>query len=154
MDDRLGKHLPVRIFNPSVYSYICSPFIDRHYSKAILDLAARNVSVKVITRERQSGGVNLRQYFEQSSNYGKNFQCAFVSGQRYPHLKMYVVDDNFAARGSTNLTIQGLYKQMNEISLYEHLEEVQEVKADFEKLWQRYSTRITYAKAGSGSSSQ
>lgn len=133
----MGKYLAYKLFNASKYAYICSPYIDQKYAGAIVQMAKRGIPIKLITTDRQAGGLYLSDYFGGYYRKSKDndFEVLMVEGEGFVHSKMYVVDDDFAVDGSANLTYAGLWNQVNNIHVYDTPEEVSRIKNTFDKIW-------------------
>jgi len=52
------------------------------------------------------------------------------------HSKIFVIDDLCAVSGSANLTEPGMWENYETVSVAETKEEVQAIKATFDKAWQ------------------
>lgn len=132
----MGKYIVKKLFNAEKYALICSPYIDEYYADAILRLAERGISVKVIASNRQAGRLYLEEFFEEYEGKDENFDYILVDGEGFVHVKLYVIDGNYAADGSPNLTRAGMWNNVEHLNVYESYEEVQNLKKSFEKIWE------------------
>lgn len=128
---KTGEHIVKTLFNARKYAYICSPYIDEKYANAILDLAEKGCIVKVI-----ASSDDLFYFFRDYSRRLRNFRYNITpDNSPIVHSKMYIADDTLGIEGSTNLTYNGLWQQMNTIHICENIGEVSALRLRFENLY-------------------
>jgi phosphatidylserine/phosphatidylglycerophosphate/cardiolipin synthase-like enzyme len=138
----VGKHVVERLFNAKNYAYICSPYISRDYARKIVALARDDVNVKVLTTSQSiEDDFFIRSYFleEKEADGLDNLHHLVLkrtSTNGIFHAKLYVIDDTIAMSGSANLTDPGMKGNREIMHISETPQEVQVMKAVFEKFWQ------------------
>lgn len=138
----VGKHVVDRLFNARNYAYICSPYISRDFAHKIVALARNDVNVKVLTTSQSTDNdFFIRSYFleeREADGLGNLHHLVLkrTSKNGIFHAKLYVIDDSYAMSGSANLTEPGMKSNSEIMHVSETPQEVQMLKAVFEKFWQ------------------
>ena len=135
----VGKHIIYHLFNAKKQALICSPWLDEHYAEAIVRMAQRGVNVKLITSNRKTGDFSAYAYIMKHlrPNGGNSPLELTMVDSSFIHAKLYVVDEEYAAIGSANLTTAGMYENVESIATCDGVD-VHSIKNDFEKIW-RYN---------------
>ena len=143
-----GKYIVKRLFNAKRQALICSPWLSKHYADAIVKMVGRGVNVKLITSNEKTGNFYAHAYFMERSlpkDGQKGSLEITIVDSSFIHAKMYVADDEFAPFGSANLTIAGMWENVENIVTYDGTE-VSSVRKGFEKIWKYNGKGIANGK--------
>ena len=111
---------------------ICSPFISPNYLTDLIDIAKKNVKVKVITSTGNKNFYGSTLWILEKFQHTPNFESKILERL---HAKLYISDNKFAIHGSANLTFGGLNSNIEQISILEEKNEISELKKVFEDIW-------------------
>lgn len=136
----VGKDIIKQLFNAKEQALICSPWLDEHYAEAIVRMAERGVDVKLITSNKRTGDLPACAYLMSHIPNGEDSPLEITRmDSSFIHAKMYVVDEEYAALGSANLTMDGMYENVECIAICNGAE-AHSIRDNFEKIW-RYNGR-------------
>lgn len=142
-----GKYVIKRLFNAKRQALICSPYLSKPYAEAIVKMVERGVNVKLITSNEKTRNFHAHAYImKYSQTNGQKGSLDFtIVGSSFIHAKMYVADDDFAAFGSANLTIAGMWENVENIVTYDGAEGIS-IRKGFERIWKYNSKGIANGK--------
>jgi len=118
---------------------ICSPFISPNYLTDLIDIAKNNVKVKVITSQGNKNFYSSTLWILEKFQNTPNFESKLIGRL---HAKIYISDKKFAIHGSANLTFGGLKTNIEQISILEEKNEINELKKIFEHIWKDDTEKI------------
>ena len=121
-----------RLFHAKNELLICSPFISPNYLTDLIDIAKKNVKVKVITSQGNKNFYSSTLWILNKFQKTPNFESKIIERL---HAKIYISDNKFAIHGSANLTFGGLKTNIEQISILEEKNEVRELKKIFGYIW-------------------
>ena len=145
----VGAHFLDEMFLARDYVYVASRWISPEYAEKLIQLAKQGVTVKIITSDDKEK--NHQKALEMLKKALKPPALARIKGwnppnmelgiirEKYLHVKLYVFDDKLAVVGSANLTRNGMWNNIEHVVVFDQPDEVQQLKHDFEKLWQLYT---------------
>ena len=143
-----GKYIIKRLFNAKRQALICSPYVSKHYADAIAKMVERGINVKLITTNEKTGNFHAHDYFmkyaKPKSGQKASLEITIVDSS-FIHAKMYLADDGFAAFGSANLTIAGMWEDVENIVTCDGVE-VSNIRKGFEKIWKYNGKGIANGK--------
>jgi phosphatidylserine/phosphatidylglycerophosphate/cardiolipin synthase-like enzyme len=143
-----GKYIVKRLFNAKKQALICSPYLSKHYADAIVKMVERGVNVRLITSNEKSGNFHAYSYFMKYTTPKTEQKASLeitIIDSSFIHAKMYVADDEFAAFGSANLTIAGMWENVENIATHDGVE-VSSIREGFEKIWKYNGKGIANGK--------
>jgi phosphatidylserine/phosphatidylglycerophosphate/cardiolipin synthase-like enzyme len=125
VQESTGKYIIKRLFNAKRQALICSPYVSKHYADAIVKMVGKGINVKLITTNEKTGNFHAHEYFMRyaipKSGQKASLEITIVDSS-FIHAKMYLSDDEFAAFGSANLTIAGMWENVENIVTYDGIE--------------------------------
>ena len=121
-----------KLFQAKNELFICSPFISPNFITDLIDFAKRNVKVKVITSQYNKDFYRSTLWLLEKFQNTPNFESKIIERL---HAKFYISDNDFAIHGSANLTDAGLKSNIEQISILEGKNEINELKKIFDDIW-------------------
>jgi len=128
-----------KLFHAKDELLICSPFISPNYLTDLIDIAKKNVKVKVITSEGNKNFYSSTLWILEKFQNTSNFEFKIIDRL---HAKIYISDNDFAIHGSANLTYGGLKSNIEQISILEKKNEINELKKIFDDIWKNDTKKI------------
>lgn len=150
-----GSHIEKQLFSAKSYVHICSPLISPSYVKRLLVLLVDSgVRARIITSDDDAKD----KYGDKTPKLLKNgvkSERKFLAKPREPSDKpplefklikrghinacLYVVDGTYAVAGSSNLTEECMWNNLEYLLIAETSDEVSMLARDFETFWSEYS---------------
>lgn len=121
-----------KLFQAKNELFICSPFISPNFITDLIDIAKTNVKVKVITSQHNKDYLRSTLWLLEKFQNTPNFESKIIERL---HAKLYISDNDFAIHGSANLTDAGLKSNIEQISILEGKNEINELKKIFDDIW-------------------
>jgi phosphatidylserine/phosphatidylglycerophosphate/cardiolipin synthase-like enzyme len=148
----VGKYIEKELFSAKNYVLVSSPDISPDLGEKLFEMTKRGVKVRVLTsntRGADSDKTNqsAREFVkpkphEVNSNAWSPppLEYKIVSTKEIAliHAKIYVIDGVCAIVGSANLTENSFWNFAEYIHITRNTDEVKEIEADFEKIWNLY----------------
>ena len=137
------------IKNAKHYVYITTPYliIDDEMERELTLAARRGVDVRIVTPgipDKKMAFKATRSHYARLVAYGVRIY-EYTPG--FMHAKQFVCDDEVATVGTINLDFRSLYLHFENGCWFCHSSAVQDVKADFEALFEQ-STEVTTRYSG------
>jgi cardiolipin synthase len=137
------------IKNAKQYVYITTPYliIDDEMESELTLAAQRGVDVRIVTPgipDKKMAFKATRSHYARLVAYGVRIY-EYTPG--FMHAKQFVCDDEVAAVGTINLDFRSLYLHFENGCWFCHCSAVQDVKADFENLFEQ-GTEVTTQYSG------
>lgn len=121
-----------KLFQAKNELFICSPFISPNFITDLIDIAKTNVKVEVITSQYNKDFYRSTLWLLEKFQNTPNFESKIIERL---HAKFYISDNDFAIHGSANLTDAGLKSNIEQISILEGKNEINELKKIFDDIW-------------------
>ena len=137
------------IKNAKQYVYITTPYliIDDEMESELTLAAQRGVDVRIVTPgipDKKMAFKATRSHYARLVAYGVRIY-EYTPG--FMHAKQFVCDDEVAAVGTINLDFRSLYLHFENGCWFCHCSAVQDIKADFENLFEQ-GTEVTTQYSG------
>jgi hypothetical protein len=128
-----------RLFNYLMHAQkvvrIISPWISREVAKTICDIAGKHkINFLIITSSDFTVETHKKaiQLLQESSIEGVKVK---VLKDKFVHAKMIIIDDSFLIIGSANLTLSGLYENIESYAVLSESNLIKESVQKFDELW-------------------
>ena len=124
--------------------WITSPWLGKEYARLLTSLSKKGVEVRIITSKVDYNLESL-EILKACENPNLNFlvldKDSHDDRATFIHAKTYLVDKKFGISGSANLTYSGLNTNVENLSIAETEQEVQQMESDFMRLWLKYEKK-------------
>ena len=121
-----------RLFQAKKELLVCSPFISPNFLTDLIEISKKNVNVKVITSEGNKDFYRSTLWLIDNFQNTPNFESKIIDRL---HAKFYISDNDFAIHGSANLTDAALKSNIEQISILEEKNQINELKESFGHIW-------------------
>ncbi|MCP8317306.1 MAG: phospholipase D family protein [archaeon] len=114
---------------------IISPWFSKEVARTICELAkSRALKFRILTSDDKSNETHVEalRIFSAEQNQGVQVK---VLTDRLPHVKMIVVDDSLLIMGSANLTLSGLYENVEGYIIIDDTDAITKSIYSFEEFW-------------------
>jgi hypothetical protein len=124
--------------------WISSPWLGSNYAEQLADLSQKGIEVRIIT-SNDDLNVGCLEILKTSEN--PNLMYLVLDKKRseekasFVHSKIYIIDKAYGIAGSANLTWRGLHSNVENLSIAETKEEVQQLERDFMVLWMTFERK-------------
>jgi hypothetical protein len=114
---------------------IVSPWFSKDVARTICDLASKGgPKFVILTSDDRNNETHVEALRIFSENNGKGTSVKVLI-ERFPHIKMTIIDDYLLIMGSANLTLSGLYENIEGYVIVDDVEAVRKALSSFEELW-------------------
>jgi phosphatidylserine/phosphatidylglycerophosphate/cardiolipin synthase-like enzyme len=116
---------------------IISPWFSKEVARTICELArTKSLSLRILTSNdlKNETHVEALKIFE--SEQSKTLKSKVLI-DRLPHIKMIVIDDSLLIMGSANLTLSGLYDNVEGYVIIDDPEAIKKSLLSFEDIWKQ-----------------
>jgi hypothetical protein len=114
---------------------IISPWISKEVARTICELARdKSLRIRILTSNdmKIETHVDALKIFEADKS---GTLLSRVLTDRFPHVKMVIIDDSLLIMGSANLTLSGLYQNVEGYVIIDDPEAVKKSSLSFEEIW-------------------
>ena len=114
---------------------IISPWFSKQVAKTICDLSkAQGVKFKIITSNDEQNETHLEALRIFQSQGDEQIDLRVLI-DRLPHIKMIIIDDSLLIMGSANLTLSGLYENVEGYVIISDSDNIVKSLRSFDELW-------------------
>jgi hypothetical protein len=116
---------------------IISPWFSRDVARAICDLARdKSLSLRILTSNDMKNETHVEALKIFESEQSATLESKVLI-DRLPHIKMIVIDDSLLIMGSANLTLSGLYDNLEGYVIIDDPEAIAKSLISFEGIWKQ-----------------
>jgi len=116
---------------------IISPWFSKEVARTICELAkTKSLKLKILTSNdmKNETHVEALKIFDTNQSDEVNSK---VLVDRLPHIKMIIIDDSLLIMGSANLTLSGLYDNVEGYVIIDEADAIKKSTLSFEELWKQ-----------------
>lgn len=139
-DSNAGSQIEPVLWNARESVWIISPWLGKNYAERLVSLSQKGIEVRIITSYIDFN-VESIEILKASENAKLRLLILDKEKAAFIHAKIYVVDNKYAVSGSANFTYSGLNSSVENLSIAETREEVQEIRNDFMNLWMTFESK-------------
>jgi len=130
-----GRNLLNYVRKAKRHISIISPWFSKEVARTICELAkSRSLNLRILTSDDMKNETHveaLKIFDEEKSGALKSK----VLTDRLPHIKMIIIDDSLLIMGSANLTLSGLYENVEGYVIIDDAESIKKSLVSFEEIW-------------------
>jgi hypothetical protein len=115
--------------------FIISPWFSKEVARTLCSLAVdKNLRITILTSDDRNNETHAEALRIFGAAEGPNLSAKILT-DRLPHIKMTIIDDSLLIVGSANLTLSGLYENIEGYVIIEDPETVGKAVMKYHELW-------------------
>ncbi len=139
-NSQAGTQIEPRLWNARESVWVISPWLGRDYAKRLALMSQKGIEIRVIT-SYDDFNIDSLEILKSCENPNLRFLVLDKEKAGFIHAKIYVIDNNYGVSGSANLTYSGLNSSVENLSIAETNEEVQQIRNDFINIWMKFDNK-------------
>jgi len=134
-----GSQIESVLWNARKSIWIISPWLGKGNAERLASLSQKGIEVRIITSNHD---LNVESIEILKASENTNLRLLILDKEKaFVHAKVYIIDDEYAVSGSANFTYSGMNSSVENLSIAETKEEVQNIGNDFTKQWKTFDSK-------------